>query len=229
MRGIAHPAKPRFVMGFLTNHELTWMPEAFRILREELPNIDVTLSSQYSPQLANALLKGTVDAAFFRRERGFPELAFRLLVKEPLLMFLPSDHRLAALKAVSPADLVGETFVTVSHTASPVLRGVIDNYLKRSRIDVAPAHEIDHVVIAAKRSNFRQSALALIASTHGVALLPAYAQNFLTPSVTSRPLKGDTPTVDLVLGYKKSNKSPILKLLLSRLDELVARVSEKTK
>jgi len=36
-RGIAHPAKPCFVMGFLTNHELTWMPEAFRILRDELP------------------------------------------------------------------------------------------------------------------------------------------------------------------------------------------------
>ena len=30
----------------------------------------------------------------------------------------------------------------------------------------------------------------------------------------------------LALGYKKSNKSPILKLLLSRLDELVARVSK---
>ena len=109
-------------MGFLTNHELTWMPEAFRILRDELPNIDVMISSQYSPPLANALLKGTVDAAFLRREQGFPELAFRHLVKEPLVVVLPSDHRLAALKAISPADLVGETFVTVAHTA-PVLRG----------------------------------------------------------------------------------------------------------
>ena len=54
--------------------------------------------------------------------------------------------------------------------------------------------------------------------------LPAYAQNYLPRSVTSRPLKGDTPTVDLVLGYKESNQSPILKLLLWRLDELVARV-----
>jgi len=228
-RGIAHPAKPRFVMGFLTNHELTWMPEAFGILREELPNIDVTISSQYSPALADALLKGTVDAAFLRRERGFPELAFRLLIKEPLLVFLPSDHRLAALKAIRAADLVDEAFVTVSHTAAPVLRGVIDNYLKRTRIHITPTHEIDHAFIGTKRSNFRQSALALIASTHGVGLLPAYTQNFLTPSVTSRPLKGDTPTIDLVLGYKKSNRSPILKLLLSRLDELVTRVSKTTK
>jgi LysR family hca operon transcriptional activator len=64
-------------------------------------------------------------------------------------------------------------------------------------------------------------------STRGVGLLPAYTQNFLPSSVTSRPLKGDTPTIELVLGYKKSNESPILKLLLSRLDELVARVSKK--
>ena len=51
--------------------------------------------------------------------------------------------------------------------------------------------------------------------------------NLLPSSVTSRPLKGDTPTIELVLGYKKSNESPILKLLLSKLDELVARVSKK--
>ena len=99
-RRVAHPAKPCFAMGFLTGHELTWMPEALQILRDELPNIDVMISSQYSPLLANALLKGTVDAAFLRRERGLPDLAFRLLVKEPLLVFLPSGHRLAALKAI---------------------------------------------------------------------------------------------------------------------------------
>jgi LysR family hca operon transcriptional activator len=217
-RRVAHPAKPCFAMGFLTGHELTWMPEALQILRDELPNVDVMISSQYSPLLANALLKGTVDAAFLRRERGVPDLAFRLLVKEPLVVILPSNHRLAALKAISPGDLVGETFVGVADTA-PVLRAVIDNYLKRSGIDITPAHEVDHVVMG----------VSLIASTGGVGLLPAYAQNFLYSSVTSRPLKGDAPTVELVLGYKKSNQSPILKLLLSRLDELVARASNKTR
>jgi LysR family transcriptional regulator, hca operon transcriptional activator len=215
-RRVAHPAKPRFAMGFLTGHELTWMPEALRILRDELPNIDVMISSQYSPLLADGLLKGKIDAAFLRREKGVPGLAFRLLVKEPLMVILPSDHRLAALKAISPGDLVGETFVIVSDTA-PVLRAVINNYLKRSGINITPAHEADHVTMG----------MSLIASTRGVGLLPAYAQNFLPSSVTSRPLKGDTPTVDLVLGYKKSNESPALKLLLSKLDELVARVSKK--
>ena len=217
-RRVAHPAKPRFSMGFLTGHELTWMPEALQILRDELPNIDVMISSQYSPLLADGLSKGKIDAAFLRRERGAPDLAFRLLVKEPLMVVLPSNHRLATLKTIGPQDLVGETFVTVSHTA-PVLRGVIDNYLKRSGINITPAHEADHVTMG----------MSLIASTRGVGLLPAYAQNFLPSSVTSRPLKGNTPTIELVLGYKKSNQSPVLKLLLSRLDELVARASKKAK
>src|SRR6267143_2819613 len=38
-RRVAGPAKPCFAMGFLTGHELTRMPEALRILRDELPNI----------------------------------------------------------------------------------------------------------------------------------------------------------------------------------------------
>jgi LysR family hca operon transcriptional activator len=215
-RRVAHPAKPCFSMGFLTGHELTWMPEALRILREERPDIDVMISSQYSPLLADALSKGKIDAAFLRRERGVSGLAYRVLVKEPLMVILPGDHRLAALKAIRPGDLVGETFVIVSDTA-PVLRAVIDNYLKRSGIKITPAHEADHVTMG----------MSLIASTRGVGLLPAYAQNFLPRSLTSRPLKGDAPTIELVLGYKKSNKSPVLKLLLSRLEELVARVSKK--
>jgi LysR family transcriptional regulator, hca operon transcriptional activator len=176
------------------------------------------ISSQYSPLLADGLLKGKIDVAFLRREKGLPELAYRVLVKEPLMVVLPSDHRLAALKAIPPRDLVEETFVVVSNTA-PVLRMVIDKYLKRSGVNITPKHEADHLAMG----------MSLIASTGGVGLLPAYAQSFLPSSVTSRPLKGDAPTVDLVLGYKKSSQSPILKLLLSRLDELVARASDKAR
>src|ERR1700681_1594602 len=101
-RRVAHPAKPCFSIGFLTGHELTWMPEALRILLDELPNIDVMISSQYSPQLADGLSKGKIDAAFLRKERAMPDLAFRFLVKEPLVVCLPTDHGLSRLKTRSP-------------------------------------------------------------------------------------------------------------------------------
>jgi LysR family transcriptional regulator, hca operon transcriptional activator len=51
--------------------------------------------------------------------------------------------------------------------------------------------------------------------------MPAYAQNLMPQSVVSRPLDGEAPTIEVTVGHSKSNSSPILKLLLSRLDDLV--------
>jgi LysR family hca operon transcriptional activator len=51
-------------------------------------------------------------------------------------------------------------------------------------------------------------------------MMPAYAKNLLPWAVVSRPLEGEAPTIDLALGYSKANTSPILKLFLSRLEEL---------
>ena len=104
----------------------------------------------------------------------------------------------------------------MSKTA-PVLQAVIDDYLKRSRIEVRATHEIDNLGMA----------ISLVASTRGVTLLPAYARNFLPWSVTSRPLEGETPMIDLVVGYQKANRSQILKLFLSRIDDLIARVAHE--
>jgi LysR family transcriptional regulator, hca operon transcriptional activator len=98
------------------------------------------------------------------------------------------------------------------------LRVVIGDYRRRSGLDIKPDHEVDHLAMA----------VSLVASTRGVALLPAYAQNVLPRSLVSRPLRGDVPTIDLVVGYSKTNTSPILKLFLSRIDDLIARVSKKT-
>jgi LysR family hca operon transcriptional activator len=50
--------------------------------------------------------------------------------------------------------------------------------------------------------------------------MPAYATSLLPPSVVSRPLEGEAPTIDVAVGYSTSNTSPILKLFLTRLDHL---------
>ncbi|TMH76027.1 MAG: LysR family transcriptional regulator [Betaproteobacteria bacterium] len=216
-RRAAQPAKLSFALGFLTGQEMDWLPEAMRILRDELPNIEVTVSSRYSPDLAEALVRGKLDVAFLRPELHAPDLVFRPVAKEPLVVVLPSDHPLTSNDAIRVHDIADETFIGVSNTA-PVLRAVIDEYLKRSGIDITPDHEADNLSMA----------ISLVASTRGVALLPIYAKNFLPWSVVSRPLEGEVPTIDLVVGHHRANTSALLKLFLSRIDDLIARVSEKT-
>jgi LysR family hca operon transcriptional activator len=215
-RQIAHPAKPSFALGFMIGHDRTWLPEALKLLRDELPNIHVVISTQNSPQLATALLHGGIDLAFLRREDGGNELEFRTLVEESFEVFLPSNHPLAAKDAIDVQDIVGETFISVSGTALSIsgkqraLRRAIDKYLKDNGIEIIASHEVDNL----------GGVMSLIPSTRGLALLPLYARTFLPDSVTTRPLRGLGPKIDLSVGYRKANSSPILKQFLSRIDEL---------
>jgi LysR family hca operon transcriptional activator len=186
-----------------------------RILRDELPNIEVSVSSQHSRDLAEDLLRGKLDLAFMRPSADTPDLEYDVIAKEPLIVVMPSDHRLAALQMIAPGDIAGETFIGMSNTA-PLLRTVIEEYLGRTGCDVKPAHRIDNLTMA----------MSLVASTRGVALLPAYAKNFLPWAVTSRPLAGEVPTIDIVVGYHKANTSPILKTFLSRLEQLKKRAQQ---
>jgi LysR family hca operon transcriptional activator len=47
--------------------------------------------------------------------------------------------------------------------------------------------------------------------------------------VVSRPLEGDAPAIDLVVGYSRSNASPVLKLFLSRAGELKEGVADEAR
>jgi len=208
-RRAAQPARKTFAIGFQTGHEMNWLPKAMHVLRDELKNIEVTVSSDYSPDLAEALARGRLDLAFLRVEPGY-DLGYHVVDREPLIVLMPSDHRLTAKQAIHPRELVGEIFIGGANKAA-VLRAVTEDYLRRSGVDIKLDHGVDNMAMA----------MSLVASTRGLALMPAYAKNLLPWSVVSRPLEGEAPTIDLAVGYSKSNTSPILKLFLSRLDELV--------
>jgi LysR family hca operon transcriptional activator len=211
-RRASRPTKQVFALGFLTGQEMTWLPRAMQVLRDELPNIDVTVSSHYSPDLADALARGKLDLAFLRAEEGF-DLDYRVVSREKLIVLMPSDHRLTGRAAIRPEDFVGETFIMASNKAK-VLHDVIERYLRENGVNITPEHGVDNLAMA----------MSLVASTRGLALMPEYANNLLPWSVVSRPLEGDTPTIDLVIGYSKSNTSPVLKLFLSRAEELITQV-----
>jgi LysR family hca operon transcriptional activator len=190
------PRKPGFRLGFLPRQEVIWLSETLRILREEASDVEVTITTKSSPELANALMQGEIDVALLRREVRTPGLDFRFLVKEPLVVILPSRHRLARHKAIRPEDICREDFISTAR-AAPVLKTVIDAETLSGR-------------------------MSLVASTGGFTLLPTYVQNALIPAVVARPLHGEVPTIDLVMGHNRSNTSPLLKKFLLRSGELAA-------
>ena len=156
-----------------------------------------------------------IDVAFMRVEPTF-DLAYEVVDQERLIVLMQSDHRLIAREAIHPKEFVGEIFIGGSKKAA-VPHEVTEEYLQRSGLDVKLDHGVDNVTMP----------VSLVASTRGLALMPAYAKNMLPWSLVSRPLEGEAPTINLAVGYSKANSSPILKLFLSRVGELRAIALEK--
>jgi LysR family hca operon transcriptional activator len=96
------------------------------------------------------------------------------------------------------------------------LRIVVGAYLDRSGVSIAPHLEVDNFAMA----------ISLVRSTGGVALLPASIDGYLPPSIVSRPLAGEQPVIDLVLGFHKANDSPVSRKFLSRLADLSSQITK---
>jgi len=206
-RRAGQPEKASFAIGFLTGREMEWLPEAMRILGDDLPRVEVTLWSHNSPSLADALSRGKLDVAFLRQEAGAPDLIFKPVSRDKIVVVMPRDHRLAGRETVDPRELASEPFIGVSD-ANPVLRVAIDQYLESVAVRVGMVHEADNLA----------SAISMILSTHGVGLSPTYIQNLLPAALVTRPLVGPEPTIDLMFGYHRANTSPILKRFLARME-----------
>jgi LysR family transcriptional regulator, hca operon transcriptional activator len=207
-RRAASRVKGILAIGFLTGQEVAWLARATRILSDDLPNLEIRVSSGFSTTLADDLARGKIDIAFLRREPE-ADLEYKLVAKEPLVAILPRDHPLAASDTIGPHDLAGQVFIGISQIPH-VLRGVVNGYLRRAGVDVTPRFEIDNFAMA----------ISLVTSERGIALLPISIEDYLPPSIVSRPLKGEQPIVDLVVGYRRTNPSPILKTFLSRIADL---------
>jgi LysR family hca operon transcriptional activator len=211
----AQPARPIFNLGFLSGAEIDLLPEVNRVLGDEFPGIEIRLSSDYSPVLGKALMRRKLDAAFMRAEEHMEDLAYNRVRTDPLIFVFPSDHRLASQAAIAPEEIMNETFYLPSKSAPAGRRAVLE-YFNRAGLDLKPEYEVHNVV----------HAISMITSMRAVMLLPAYTRRYLPESITTRPVKGEVPTLDLVIAYHKSNNSPILKLLLSRVGKLAGAPSK---
>ena len=98
------------------------MPDAMHILRDELPNIDITVSSQTSPELAEGLMRGKLDLAFLRPEPEMPAPGIQG-------RYAGADRRgdaerssIGGAPSIAIQEVAAETFLGMSKTA-PVVAG----------------------------------------------------------------------------------------------------------
>jgi DNA-binding transcriptional LysR family regulator len=108
-----------------------FMPEALRAFRRAHPAVELQLREDNAAELTEALAAGRLHCALLRVPVARPEgLVFETLLREPVWVAMPSDHRLAAAaagkngKAARPlplARLCEEGIILVRRPGAPGL------------------------------------------------------------------------------------------------------------
>jgi DNA-binding transcriptional LysR family regulator len=106
-------------VAFLTSATNVLLPEVVRTFRTDFPEISLQLEEMLDQAALAGVLARRFDVALVRTRRPQEELAYELLVREPLCVVLPPDHRLAGRARVRYEDLAEDRFILWRRADAP--------------------------------------------------------------------------------------------------------------
>lgn len=174
------------------------VPKSLLAFRRAHPNVELTLEELNSPQLLDQLGRQRLDAVFIRPGKEPPiGFAVTLLDEEPMMVVVPSGHRLARRYAVELADLKGEPFVLFSRALGPGLFDEVIEGCRRAGFEPMVAQVAPQITSIAN----------LVAVELGVSLVPAQVANTNVPGVVFLPIIGVAPVARLALVTRSDDRS----------------------
>lgn len=196
----------RLAVGAVPSASGWLLPEAFRALRAEHPDVLLSLRTASSTDLEDALAAGTLDLAVTSDyPPGLPVrpgISRVALLRDPMLVIVPTDHPLAA--ADGPLDLAAlrdETWVEDNAGSGAVLQRAAAAAGFTPRVDLEAGDLLGKV--------------ALVAAGHAVALVPGLLAPALPTGVVVRELADGPVRTVYASRLERADPDPVL-------DDLVA-------
>lgn len=183
------------------------LPQLVRTLKSALPGVELTIDTEMlTPLQAAALINGRLDLGVLRPPVAVDGIAHRPLLTEPLILALPTGHRLAGDPAVTVAALADEPFVTYPADTGSVVDGAVVRTCAAAGFAPHRAHQVAQT----------STLLALVAAGLGIALVPRSASSVQLPGVVFAPVP-DADDVELALAWRADDHSPLLTRVLRAL------------
>ena len=159
-------------------------PEALRACRKAWPDIRIDLSEQNAAELTEAVAQARLHCALLRVPVAQPEgLVFETLLREPAVVALPVDHRLAPragakARRLSISDLKDEDFIFVRRPGAPGLYANFVALCEAQGFRPRVAAEVDRMM----------TNVNLVAAGAGISIVPASMQGTQAGAVAYCPL-----------------------------------------
>jgi LysR family hca operon transcriptional activator len=189
-------------VGTFPSADVRILPALRPLIAQHLPDLRLILHSKYAVDSLAGLQSGTLDVAFVRGPIETEGLEAVELLREEIVMVLPSHHALARRKRVPVESLDDLPCITMERALSPALHDAAARLYRDAKIRMHAVSSADNML----------GHLQLVQEGHGFALLPDSISALLPPGVTFRPLAHDpVPTVPILVAWKSSNDSQLVR------------------
>jgi LysR family hca operon transcriptional activator len=189
-------------VGTFPSADVRILPALRSLIAQHMPDLRLILHSKYAVEPIAGLKSGTLDIAFVRGPLETVELESVELLREQIVIMLPSHHALAKRKAIPVKSLDDLPCITMERRLSPALHDAAVDLYRQARIRMHAVSKADNVL----------GHLKLVQEGLGFALLPDSLSALLPPGVTFRPLDCETvPTVSVLAAWKAGNGSRLVR------------------
>ncbi|MGB3553858.1 MAG: hydrogen peroxide-inducible genes activator [Jannaschia sp.] len=172
-----------------------FLPLVIPALHDAYPKLKFYVREGLASDLMSRLRNGTLDLLFFPLPVEEPSLRVLPLFHEPLLVVMPSDHRLAAAARVERGDLRGETVMTLE--TGHRLHDTVAAIAAETGAELSLDYE------GTSLDTLRQ----MVATGLGLSILPAlYVRSEVAREslVVARPLSDPEPGRDIGMIWRRS-------------------------
>lgn len=187
-------------IGFVGSGMLATLPEIFRAYREAYPRVHLHLHESFTARVAEGLENGTLDAGILRDGDPSEQLNITTIYSEPYVAVLPSTHRCAKQKSISPGMLRDEPFVYYPRSAG--VRAFEKPLTLFEQYGFRP-----HIV---QEASHWLTILSLIGAGLGVSVAPACVARIASPAVVCLPLRGAKIVSTIELAWVVGDSRPIV-------------------
>ncbi len=208
----------RLTVGLTSSVSNSILPDILRKFREKFPNVKLIWREMATHHQLQAIRDRLLDVGFLHLPVGAfedKELSFITILEEPLIIVLPKNHRLAAVKQIPLIELKDELFILPDLQLVPGLSQQILSLCERAGFFPQITQE----------AAFMLTILGLVAGEFGVALLPANAKNLQRKGVVYRTIQGESTTVKMDVAWRRNDTSVVLNNFREIIQTLINRHS----
>jgi DNA-binding transcriptional LysR family regulator len=183
------------------------LPEALASFSKKYPDIKLYFKENANIDMLHGVSNGLLDIAFIRTWLNPENLHQELLLEDPFIVAMSSNHKLAKKHKIKPKELAEESFIIFLRECGPT---IFDNTL-------AICKNAGFVPNIAHESTQLNSILRLVESGYGIALLPKNIDNGYSLNIKYCALESVKEKVPLLMITRKSTPSKALGLLKQHL------------